>query len=394
MLGDTATANSCGQWQRNANLASQKVNVSPRPSDSDRDLVVLGIETSCDETAAAVVSRACDGRGRILSNVVRSQFDLHKIYGGVVPEIAARGHTDCLDDIVKAALQEAGVTLSDLDGVAAASGPGLIGGLIVGAITGKALALAAERPFLAINHLEAHALTAGLTDGKAPPYLMLLVSGGHTQLLWVRAVADYERLATTIDDAIGEAFDKTAKLLGLPMPGGPNVEALAASGDAARFKLPRPMVGREDPHFSFAGLKTAVRHVAQSLVAPISERDIADLCASFQAAVADCVADRVARAMALVAGRFQTGVERPFVVAGGVAANAALRDVLGRVSHEHGFTLYAPPPVLCTDNGAMVAWAGAERLARGLTDDLAAPVRPRWPLDPDAPPALGAGVKA
>jgi len=242
--------------------------------------LVLGLETSCDETAAAVVERDASGAGRILSNVVRSQFDDHKAFGGVVPEIAARAHVDCLDQIVGRALADAGVALGDIDAVAAASGPGLIGGLIVGAITGKALALAAGKPFLAINHLEAHALTAGLTDGIRPPYLMLLVSGGHTQLLFVAGVGRYRRLATTIDDALGEAFDKTAKLLGLPMPGGPAVERVALKGNGSRFKLPRPMLGREDPHFSFAGLKTAVRHAAQPL-APLREQDIADLCASF-----------------------------------------------------------------------------------------------------------------
>ncbi|MEQ1670348.1 MAG: tRNA (adenosine(37)-N6)-threonylcarbamoyltransferase complex transferase subunit TsaD, partial [Hyphomicrobium sp.] len=216
------------------------------PAGHSATLLVLGIETSCDETAAAVVARDGAGRGRILSNVVRSQFDAHKIYGGVVPEIAARAHTECLDDIVAAAFSEAGVGLADLDGIAAASGPGLIGGLIVGAMTGKALALAAGKPFLAVNHLEAHALTVGLTNHVTPPYLMLLVSGGHTQLLWVEGAGRYSRMATTIDDALGEAFDKTAKLLGLPMPGGPAVERAALSGDAKRFKLPRPMLGRED----------------------------------------------------------------------------------------------------------------------------------------------------
>ena len=331
--------------------------------------------------------------GRILSNVVLSQFDLHKIYGGVVPEIAARAHTECLDDIVAAALREAGVQLSDVDGIAAASGPGLIGGLIVGAISGKALALAAGKPFLAINHLEAHALTVGLTDGIPPPYLMLLVSGGHTQLLWVEGVGRYIRLATTIDDALGEAFDKTAKLLGLPMPGGPAVEQSALTGDGKRFKLPRPMLGREDPHFSFAGLKTAVRHAAQG-AAPLGPQDIADLCASFQAAVADSVADRVARAMRRIDGRFLPGQRRPFVVAGGVAANKALKAALTVVAVKHGFDLFAPPIGLCTDNGAMIAWAGAERLHLGLVDGLGAPVKPRWPLDPDAAPAQGAGVKA
>ena len=359
---------------------------------SDRSQVVLGIETSCDETAAAVVVRAGDGTGRILSNVVRSQFDAHKIYGGVVPEIAARAHIDCLDGIVRQAVREAAMTYGEIDAVAAASGPGLIGGLIVGAITGKALALGIGKPFQAINHLEAHALTCGLTDGIKPPYLMLLVSGGHTQLLLVEGVGAYRRLATTIDDALGEAFDKTAKLLGLPMPGGPHVERAAAAGDAKRFKLPRPMLGRADPHFSFAGLKTAVRHAAKA-AEPLSESDVADLCAGFQAAVTDSVADRVGKAMERARGALP-GPERPFVVAGGVAANAALKAALLGVCANHGFTFYAPPAALCTDNAAMIAWAGAERLALGLTDALDAPVKPRWPLDPDAPPAIGAGVKA
>lgn len=354
---------------------------------------MLGIETSCDETAAAVVERTPSGQGRILSNVVRSQFDQHKIYGGVVPEIAARAHTECLDDIIRAALAEAGLRLADIDAVAAASGPGLIGGLIVGAITGKALALAAAKPFLAINHLEAHALTVGLTDAVLPPYLMLLVSGGHTQLLWVEGVGRYQRRATTIDDALGEAFDKTAKLLGLPMPGGPAVEQAARTGDGKRFKLPRPMLGREDPHFSFAGLKTAVRHAAQA-AAPLGAQDISDLCASFQAAVCDSVADRVARVMRGVEDNFAPGAARPFVVAGGVAANQALKAALSEVAARNGFTLYAPPIGLCSDNGAMIAWAGAERLHLGLIDGLGAPVKPRWPLDPDAAPAQGAGVKA
>lgn len=355
--------------------------------------LILGIETSCDETAAAVVARDAGGRGTIRSNVVRSQFDQHKLYGGVVPEIAARAHTECLDLIVKAALSEAGVELHDIDAIAAASGPGLIGGLIVGAITGKALALAAGKPFLAINHLEGHALTAGLTDAIAPPYLMLLVSGGHTQLLWVEDVGCYHRLATTIDDALGEAFDKTAKLLVLPMPGGPAVEKAAREGDGKRFKLPRPMLGRESPHFSFAGLKTAVRTAAQKS-APLNAQDVSDLCASFQEAVCDSVTDRVAKAMAAVESKFAPGATRPFVVAGGVAANQALKSALQAVAERNGLTLYAPPIALCTDNAAMIAWAGAERFARGLIDGLAAPVKPRWPLDPEAAPAQGAGVKA
>lgn len=358
-----------------------------------RPLAVLGIETSCDETAAAVVVRDTDGRGRILSNIVRTQFDEHTLFGGVVPEIAARAHAATLDRIVAAALCEAGMTLSDIDGVAATTGPGLVGGLIVGAITGKAIALAANKPFLAINHLEAHALSTGLTDGLAPPYIMLLVSGGHTQLLFVEDVGVYRRLATTIDDALGEAFDKTAKLMGLGMPGGVAVEKAARSGNPARFDLPRPMRGRSDPHFSFAGLKTAVRHAAAPL-APLSAADIADLAASFQAAAFDSVADRVARVLAANAPLFETAARRAFVVAGGVAANAALRHRLAEISEAHGYTLFIPPPQLCTDNGAMIAWAGVEHLARGRADGLDAPVRPRWPLDANAAPAAGAGVKA
>jgi N6-L-threonylcarbamoyladenine synthase len=363
------------------------------PEFVQESLLVLGIETSCDETAAAVVEREPKGSGRILSNVVLSQFDKHAIYGGVVPEIAARAHTECLDLLIRAALDEAKIGLNDLAGIAAASGPGLIGGLIVGATTGKALALATGKPFLAINHLEAHALTVGLTDGVRPPYLMLLVSGGHTQLLFVEDVGHYRRLATTIDDALGEAFDKTAKLLGLSMPGGPAVEQAALRGDPSRFDLPRPMAGREDPHFSFAGLKTAVRHAA-ARIAPLSDQDVADLCASFQAAVCDSVTDRVALAMRSALTLLEDAGSRPFVVAGGVAANKVLRTALVGVAEDFGYSFHAPPLELCTDNGAMIAWAGAERLALGLVDSLASPVKPRWPLDPDAARAAGAGVKA
>ncbi len=364
------------------------------PSDfAPNSALVLGIETSCDETAAAVVARDAGGKGRILSNIVLSQFDKHAIYGGVVPEIAARAHAESLDYLIKSALDTAGVTLNDLSGIAAATGPGLIGGLIVGATTAKALALATGHPFLAVNHLEAHALTVGLTDELRPPYLMLLVSGGHTQLLLVEDVGQYRRLATTIDDALGEAFDKTAKLLGLPMPGGPSVEKAALQGDGTRFNLPRPMKGREDPHFSFAGLKTAVRHAAMQN-APLSEKTVADLCASFQAAVCDSVSDRVRRAMRSVLSRFPDAAHRPFVVAGGVAANRALRKALVDVAKEYDFSFHAPPFELCGDNGVMIAWAGSERLARGISDMLDAPARPRWPLDSEAPKAIGAGVKA
>jgi N6-L-threonylcarbamoyladenine synthase len=359
---------------------------------TERPLTVLGIETSCDETAAAVVRRDARGRGEILSNVVRAQLDLHAAYGGVVPEIAARAHVDLLDPAIKQALAEANLDVSELDGVAAAAGPGLIGGLIVGVTTGKAMALGLDKPFLAINHLEAHALSAGLTDALRFPYLLLLVSGGHTQLLIVKDVGVYERLGTTLDDALGEAFDKAAKLLGLGYPGGPEVERYAARGEAS-VKLPRPMMGRPEPHFSLAGLKTALRQEATAR-APLSEQDIADLCASFQEAGADVVRDRTARAMELYEERLGSGAQKALVVAGGVAANQRLRAALQEAANERGFRLVVPPPALCTDNAAMIAWAGAERLARGLVDDMAAPARARWPLDPDAPRALGAGVKA
>jgi N6-L-threonylcarbamoyladenine synthase len=362
------------------------------PPTKDKPLTLLGIETSCDETAAAVVRRASDGSGEILSSVVRSQLDLHAAYGGVVPEIAARAHVELLDVAIKQALAEADLDFDALDGIAAASGPGLIGGLIVGVVTGKAIALGRGLPFIAINHLEAHALTARLTDKLAFPYLLLLVSGGHTQTLIVEDIGSYERLGTTLDDALGEAFDKAAKLLGLGYPGGPAVEACAARGRPT-IALPRPMLGRTEPHFSLAGLKTALRHEALAR-APLSDKHIADLAASFQEAVADIVRDRTARAMELYVERLGAQTQRALVVAGGVAANKRLAAALEAVAQKHSFRLIVPPPALCTDNAVMIAWAGAERLARGLADDLSAPARARWPLDPDAPPALGAGVKA
>jgi N6-L-threonylcarbamoyladenine synthase len=276
--------------------------------------------------------------------------------------------------------------------VATASGPGLVGGLIVGVTTGKAVALGLGVPFVAVNHLEAHALTAGLTDGLGFPYLLLLVSGGHTQSLIVKDVGAYERLGTTLDDALGEAFDKAAKLLGLPYPGGPEVERHATRGRAT-IALPRPMLGRAEPHFSLAGLKTALRHEALAR-APLGAADVADLCASFQEAVADIISDRTARGMDLYAARLGPDAPRVLVVAGGVAANRRLQAALDALARARGFRLVVPPQALCTDNAAMIAWAGAERLARGLIDHLSAPARARWPLDPDAPPALGAGVKA
>ncbi|WP_072397529.1 tRNA (adenosine(37)-N6)-threonylcarbamoyltransferase complex transferase subunit TsaD [Hyphomicrobium sp. CS1GBMeth3] len=356
-------------------------------------MLILGIETSCDETAAAVVARDGPARGCILSNVVRSQLAEHRPYGGVVPEIAARAHVECLDTLLGAALSEAGVSLFDLSGVAATAGPGLNSGLVVGLVTGKTLALAADKPFLAINHLEAHALTVGLTDGVPPPYLLLLVSGGHTQTLLVEGVGRYRRIGTTIDDAIGEAFDKTAKLLGLGYPGGPEVERAAQRGDAKRFPLPRPMLGRAEPHFSLAGLKTALRQRAEA-IAPLSDKDVADLCAAFEAAVCDIVIDRLSRAMDLSESAFEHGAPRVLTVAGGVAANKSIAAALARLAHARGFALAVPPAALCTDNAAMIAWAGAERLARGLVDGLDFAPKPRWPLDPEAPAAIGAGVKA
>jgi tRNA N6-adenosine threonylcarbamoyltransferase len=359
---------------------------------AQRSLTVLGIETSCDETAAAVVRRDADGHGTILANVVRTQLDLHAHYGGVVPEIAARAHIEVLDTAIAKALTDAGLEWDTIDAVAATAGPGLIGGLIVGVTTGKAIALARGIPFIAVNHLEAHALTAGLTHGLDFPYLLLLVSGGHTQLLIVNGVGSYIRLGTTLDDALGEAFDKAAKLLGLGYPGGPAVEASAKHGTAS-VPLPRPMRGRKEPHFSLAGLKTALRHEAMAR-APLSEQVVADLCASFQEAAADIVSDRTKRAMEIYVETLGPQAQRALVVAGGVAANQRLRAALADTVKAGGFDLILPPTELCTDNAAMVAWAGAQRLARGLTDDLAAPARARWPLDPDAPPALGAGVKA
>ena len=339
---------------------------------------VLGIETTCDETAAAVVEVGFDGRGEIRSNEVLSQIAEHAAYGGVVPEIAARAHVEVIDRLVARALRSAGVSLGEIDGIAAAAGPGLIGGVLIGLTTAKALALVTRKPLLAVNHLEAHALTARLTDGIGFPYLLLLASGGHTQLVAVRGVGDYVRLGTTIDDAIGEAFDKVAKLLGLPYPGGPHVEQEAARGDPERFALPRPLQGRAQPDFSLSGLKTAVRIEAER-IAPLTASDVADLCASFQAAVVDVVVDRTR--VGLRAFRDLAGHPTALVVAGGVAANGALRSALQRLAVEAGLRLVAPPLDLCGDNGAMIAWAGLERLRLGLVDDMMAPARARWPLD-------------
>ncbi len=345
---------------------------------NDSQALVLGIETTCDETAAAVVARASDGKGRILSNVVRSQTEEHARYGGVVPEIAARAHVDLLDGIIKAAMREAGVAFAELNAVAAAAGPGLIGGVIVGLTTAKAIALVHGTPLVAVNHLEAHALTPRLTDNIDFPYCLFLASGGHTQIVAVAGVGDYVRLGTTVDDAMGEAFDKVAKMLGLPYPGGPQVEEAARSGDAARFALPRPMLGRSDANFSLSGLKTAVRNEI-GRIGEVTPQDVSDLCASFQAAVLDSTADRLRVGLKLFRQRF--GAPTALVAAGGVAANQAIRAALDSVAQEAGTTLIVPPPALCTDNGAMIAWAGAERLALGLTDGMDSAPRARWLLD-------------
>jgi N6-L-threonylcarbamoyladenine synthase len=341
-------------------------------------MLVLGIETTCDETAAAVVQRDDDGRGEILSNVVLSQAEDHAAYGGVVPEIAARAHVELLDHVIAKAMIDAHVGLQELDGIAAAAGPGLIGGVIVGLTTAKAIALVAEKPLMAVNHLEAHALTARLTDAIEFPYCLFLASGGHTQIVAAREVGEYVRLGTTVDDAIGEAYDKTAKLLGLGYPGGPEVERQALRGNPRRFELPRPMLGRAEPDFSLSGLKTALRLEAEK-TAPLSELDVADLCAAFQAAVVDVVNDRLVAGLRVFRERF--GQPTALVAAGGVAANRAIRNALERVAFDARTALVAPPAELCTDNGAIIAWAGAERLARGLTDTLETSPRARWPLD-------------
>ncbi|MSP77223.1 MAG: tRNA (adenosine(37)-N6)-threonylcarbamoyltransferase complex transferase subunit TsaD [Rhodospirillaceae bacterium] len=340
---------------------------------------VLGIETSCDETAVAIVEAPDAGfspRGTLLSHVIYSQLGEHRRFGGVVPEIAARAHLERIDGLVNDALSEAGVGLAELDGIAATGGPGLIGGVMVGMMTAKALAFAHGKPLLAINHLEGHALSVRLTEDVSFPYLLLLVSGGHCQLLVVRGPGDYTRLGTTTDDAVGECFDKTAKLLGLGFPGGPAVERAAAGGNPQRYNLPRPMWRKPGCDFSFSGLKTAVRQTIEKL--PTGDaRAVTDLCASFQRTVGDVLVDRCGNALA--AAPMDT-----LVVAGGVAANLYLRGRLEEVAARYGARLVAPPVKLCTDNGAMIAWAGIERLRLGQVDGLDFAPRPRWPLDPIA----------
>ncbi len=352
-------------------------------------LTVLGIETSCDETAAAIVRGPANAE--ILSNVVRSQIDEHTEFGGVVPEIAARAHIEVLDRIIDEAMKNADCDWDDIDAVAATAGPGLIGGVIVGLMTAKGIAMAAGKPLVAVNHLEGHALTARLTDDLEFPFLLLLVSGGHSQFLLVKGVGDYERLGTTIDDAIGEAFDKTAKLLDLPYPGGPAVERMAAQGDVSRFKLPRPLLDRPGLDMSFAGLKTALRTQAKKLE-PIDDQTVADLCAAFQRAVADVLASRTKSALSLFEDRFP-GRPPVVVVAGGVAANKEIRSALTSTASEANARFIAPPLQLCTDNAAMIAWAGIEKMRLGPVDDMATSPRPRWPLDQTASGVLGSGKK-
>ena len=340
--------------------------------------IILGIESSCDETAAAIVT----SDRRVLAHRLAGQEAAHAPFGGVVPEIAARAHVEAIGPLVEAALADAGLTLAGVDAVAATAGPGLIGGVMVGLVTSKALAHAAGKPLIAVNHLEGHALSPRLSDPDLDfPYLLLLVSGGHCQLLMVDGVARYRRLATTIDDAAGEAFDKTAKLLGLGFPGGPAVERAALAGNASAVSLPRPLKGSAEPHFSFAGLKSAVARIADQYAPD-------DVAASFQAAVVDCLIDRTEGAISRVQSI------TALVIAGGVAANTEIRTSLRALAERHQLRFVAPPSWLCTDNAAMIGWAGAERLATGLTDPLDTPARPRWPLDPQAAAVRGAGVKA
>ena len=341
--------------------------------------LILGLESSCDDTAAALVT----SDRRILAQSVVSQNEAHRPFGGVVPEIAARAHVQILPDLIRRVLREAKVEIDEVDTIAATAGPGLIGGVMVALLTAKGLAIAANKPLVAVNHLEGHALSPRLIDPDLEfPYLLLLVSGGHCQILEVLEVGSYRRLATTIDDAAGEAFDKAAKLLGLPYPGGPGIEDLARSGSPEAVPLPRPLVGSPEPHFSFAGLKSAVQRTVES-----GRYEPSDVAASFQQAIVDCLVDRTRLAL-------ERSDARTLVVAGGVAANQAIRSALEALASANGRNFRVPPAWLCTDNAAMIAWAGAERFERGMIDDLAAPARARWPLDPDAEAVRGAGVKA
>jgi N6-L-threonylcarbamoyladenine synthase len=362
---------------------------------SDKNLHILGIETSCDETSAAIVR----SDGRILSNLVLSQLDEHRAFGGVVPEIAARAHLDYLDTLIKGAMDDAKVKFKDLDGVAATSGPGLIGGVMVGMVAGKAIACAHNKPFLGINHLEGHALTPRLTDNINFPYLLLLISGGHTQILVVEGVGKYKRWGTTLDDAAGECFDKSAKMMGLPYPGGPELQKIAlecqSPSDAIKqFPLPSPMKGKKGCDFSFSGLKTAVRtHIENLPEGDLKRDDISNLAYAFQLKMAEVLQNRTQKAVKRFRETYSTDTPT-LVVSGGVAANTEIRIALENLCADHSFRFYAPPLSLCQDNAAMIAWAGIERIKIGLTDPLDFKARPRWPLDPTAEPKIGAGVKA
>ena len=353
----------------------------------DKTITILGLESSCDDTAAALVRLSADGPA-ILSSVVEGQTALHADFGGVVPEIAARAHVERIDLCVERALEQAGMTLADVDAIAVTAGPGLIGGVMAGVMCAKGIAAATSLPLIGVNHLAGHALTPRLTDGLPFPYLMLLVSGGHCQFLLVSGAEDFTRIGGTIDDAPGEAFDKTAKLLGLPQPGGPSVEAEAALGDPARFAFPRPLLDRPGCDLSFSGLKTALMRARDALVAEkggLTRADRADLCAGFQAAIADVLSEKARRALSVSPG------VSAFAVAGGVAANALLRARLEQVAGDLPFV--APPLSLCTDNAAMIAWAGLERFRAGQSDDLTLSARPRWPLDSTAAPLIGSGKR-
>lgn len=352
-------------------------------------LTVLGLETSCDETAAAVVRLSEDGEATVLSSIVHSQIDDHAAYGGVVPEIAARSHVEMIDGVVRRAMDGAGLTYARLDGVAATAGPGLVGGVMVGLSFGKAVALARDLPLIAVNHLEGHAVSARLGARVDYPFLLLLVSGGHCQLLEVRGIGDMTRLGTTIDDAAGEAFDKIAKAMGLGYPGGPALERLAGNGDGTRFDLPRALLGRKDCDFSFSGLKTAAARLAQTCE---TDQQRADLAAAVQTAIARQLGERSDRAMRAwpdshalsqpcPAGEATGPTRGRFVVAGGVAANRTVRETLQATAAKNGFAFVAPPMAYCTDNAAMIALAGAERLRKGLVSDIDTAARPRWPLD-------------
>lgn len=359
-------------------------------------LTVLGLESSCDETAAAILRRSATGGIDVLADIVLGQVEAHAPFGGVVPEIAARAHAEAMDGLVVQALEAAGLEIADLDGIAATAGPGLIGGVMAALMTAKGLALGSGKPLIAVNHLEGHALSPRLSEDIDFPYLLLLVSGGHTQLLIAEDVGRYHRLGSTLDDAAGEAFDKTAKVMGLGFPGGPALERMAETGDASRFTLPVPLKGKPGCDFSFAGLKTAARQIWDGLESP-DEQDKSDLAAGMQAAIARTLAQRSGRAMDRFIEDFpDTESPRPFVVAGGVAANKAVRSALAEMAAEKGFELIAPPMKWCTDNAAMIALAGLEHLERGKTDMLDAPARARWPLDASSAkldPAIGSGRK-